>query len=99
MIDIPELIDQFVFAIMILGFITIFGVLLLAIVISTQYPEAKDQACENLGMEKVNFQGTTYCLDNNAEAHHTKFTCSGIFNVECTARIISLGNYRTTPTR
>ncbi len=79
------------------------GVLAVALILSAigtfQIPEEKDKACENLGMERTIFQGTSYCLDNDDEAHHTVFTCTGIFNIKCTAKIISLGEYRTTPTR
>ncbi len=70
--------------------------LILAAISNFQIPEAQDQACENIGMEKTFFQGTTYCIDNKDQAHHTKFTCTGIFNIQCEARIISIGEYRTT---
>jgi len=55
------------------------------------------ESCDKINMEYYKAQDSTFCVDNDGNAHYVKIDCKLVnpFEYDCNLRIVSIGDIRT----
>lgn len=69
------------------------GIIIVGIISGEITTTSQEKACKELGYESYHWKNNpSTCEDSEGNLHYVKMSCHGIFNVECIAKNIKVGD-------